>query len=181
MKRLKAQIGLTYLSVLSVVFYFGNTSAYIIGGISLILLTVFLFFKKCRKTIYLPVIAFVALLACIVNLTYTIFVYEKTVDKYDGFSGKVTATLIEEPNNLYGTYRYMFKTKSVGEANDSIKIIVATDDLLEIEPFDVVEMEIELFETSSNSALSKKCFLSATFGYDEPVYETVSNEHWRFR
>lgn len=181
MKRLIAQIGLTYLSVLSVVFYFGNTSAYIVGGISLILLTAFLIFKKYRKTIYLPVVAFVALLACVVNLTYTAFVYEKTVDKYEGFNGKVTATLIEEPNNLYGTYRYMFKTKALGQVNDSIKIIVADDDLLEIEPFDVVEMEIELFEASSNSALSKKCFLSASFGYYEPVYQIVSNEHWRLR
>lgn len=181
MKRLIAQIGLTYLSVLSVVFYFGDTVAYIVGGTSLLLLTAFLIFEKYRKTIYLPVVAFVALLACVVNLTYTDFVYEKTVDKYEGFSGKVTATLIEEPNNLYGTYRYMFKTKAVGQVNDSIKITVAHDALLEIDPFDVVEMDIELFETSSNSALSKKCFLSASFGYDEPVYEIVSNEHWRFR
>lgn len=181
MKRLIAQIGLTYLSVLSVVFYFGNIAAYVIGGVSLIFLLIFLTYEKCRKTIYLPVIASVALLACVVNLTYTAFVYEKTVDKYENFSGKVTATLIEEPNNVYGTNQYMFKTKTLGDTKDSIKILVMNEELLAIEPFDVVEMELELYEIKGNSALSKKCFLAGSFGFDEPMYKTVDNEHWRFR
>lgn len=181
MKRLIAQIGLTYLSVLSVVFYFGDITAYIIGGVSLLLLVFFLLYKKCRDTIYLPVMAFVALLACVVNLSYTAFAYEKTVDKYEGLTTNVTAMLIEEPSEVYGMYQYMFKTKIIGDEKDSIKIIVKDDELLPIEPFDVVEMEIELFDCKSSSALSKKCFLMGSFGYDDARYKIVANEHFRFR
>mgnify|MGYP006967222459 CR=1 FL=1 len=52
MKRLLSQIGLTYLSVLAVVFYLGKTFAFYLGFVALVLSLIFISVKKCRKTVF---------------------------------------------------------------------------------------------------------------------------------
>lgn len=179
MKRLIAQIGLTYLSVLAVVFYMGRTCACVIGAVSLVAFVLLLVFKKSRETIYLPVIAFVALLSCVVNIGYTEFVYERIIDKYDGYNGEITATLIEEPVKRYGVYQYTFKTKSIGDSEDSVRISVLHNELLNIDPFDVVQTNVELEKTDNETLLSQKCFLIGDFGYGNPQCVVLRSEHYR--
>ena len=104
MKRLLAQIGLTYLSVLAVVFYLSDIWTLVLAvGFSVIAI-VFLAIKKYRKTIFLPVMAIVALIACVVNLSYTAFVYDDIVEKYSEYDGEITAVLIEEPYKYKNSY-----------------------------------------------------------------------------
>ena len=179
MKRLIAQIGLTYLSILAVVFYFGKTCAYVIGVVSLVAMVLFLAFERSRKTIYLPCVAFVALLACVVNLCYTSFVYDKVVDKYNGYDGEITATLIEEPVQHYGMYQYEFETKTIGETDDNVKLSLLYNELLAIEPFDVVEINVSLSFTDNEQLLSQKCFLTASFDYEKPQYSIIGKERFR--
>ena len=178
MKRLIAQIGLTYLSVLAVVFYLGRVWAYAVGAVSLVTFALFLVFKKTRKTIYLPVIAFVALLACVVNVGYTELVYEKVADKYDGYSGEITATLIEEPMQRYGLYQYEFKTESIGDVQDSVKFSLLNKESLNFEPFDVIKMNVELSKIDNDSLLSQKCFLTGDLGYGKPQYTVLRSERF---
>ena len=109
MKRLLAQIGLTYLSVLAVVFYLSDIWTLIFGIIFLLVAIAFLTIKKYRKTIYLPVIANVAVIACVVNLSYTYFVYDDIVEKYSEYEGKISAVLIDEPYKYNGSYVYKFR------------------------------------------------------------------------
>lgn len=178
MKRLIAQIGLTYLSVLAVVFYLGRIWAYAVGAVSLVAFVLLLAFKKSRNTIYLPAIAFVALLACVVNVGYTELVYEKVIDKYDGYNGEITATMIEEPIQRYGLYQYKFETKLIGEVEDSVKFSLLNKELLDIEPFDVVEMQVELSKIDNESLLSQKCFLTGDVGYGKVQYTVLKSERY---
>ncbi len=176
MKRLLEQIGLTYLSVLAVVFYFGKVSAFIVGAISLVLVALFFSIKRCRKTIYLPAMACVALIACIVNIMYTTFVYEKTVEKYDGCSEVVVAKLVEEPYKTSTGYRYKFKTETIGESKEKIRFMSYHDELLNIEPFDVVRINVEFYGATDNIALKEKCFLSGYLDYENPEFTVLNSE-----
>ncbi len=173
MKRLLAQIGLTYLSVLAIVFYFGKTVAVAIAVLSLMIFVLFLSIEKYRKTIYLPVMAFVAIVACLVNLCYTSFVYEKTIEKFDNKSGIAVVTLKEEPTKWYDSYCYRFECSQFnGEECDFS--FVAYSEFFYIDPFDTVELEVELSKTHNNSNLSKKCFFVGDFGYGAPDYKFIS-------
>lgn len=176
MKRLLEQIGLTYLSVLAVVFYFGKVSAFVVGAVSLVFAALFFSVKRYRKTIYLPAMACVALIACVVNIMYTTFAYEKTIEKYDGCSTAVVAKLTDEPYKVNTGYRYDFQTETIGENKEKVRFVSYHDELLNIEPFDVVLMNVEFYGTSDNSILKEKCFLIGSLGYDFPELTVLRSE-----
>ena len=173
MKRLLAQIGLTYLSVLAVVFYFGKTAALVIAILSLLLFVLFLSVSKFRKTIYLPVMAIVAIVACVVNLSYSTFVFEKLVEQYDGKSGTAVVTLKEEPSKLYDTYSYRFNCREFNGEECDFNFI-AYSDFFYIDPFDTVELDVKLYATQSNANISKKCFFVGYLGGGTPDYKFIS-------
>jgi len=177
MKRLLGQIGITYLSVLAVVFYFGKVCAVILAILSALLLVLFLSVKRTRKTIYLPVVACVALIACVANIFYTTFVFEKAVKQYDSLSGEAVITLKDEPYKNYGTYYYQFHCNSIDKKECDFDIIAVHNDLINIEPCDTVKMQVELHKTESNMHLSKKCFFTASLGFDTPEFEVVDTQH----
>ncbi len=176
MKRLLGQIGITYLSVLAVVFYFGQKCAVILAILSAILFVIFLAVKYTRKTIYLPVIACVALIACLANIIYTNCVYEKTVEMYSNTSGQAVVTLKEEPYKNYSTYIYRFNCSSIDGEECDFDFIASHDDLLNIEPFDCVKMEVSFDDRVNAECLSKKCFLRGNLGYELPEFEYVESK-----
>lgn len=176
MERLLEQIGLTYLSVLAVVFYLGKKSAFAIGLAALGLFVVFLLIKKYRNTIYLPAMACVALLACVVNIIYTDLSYERTVSTYDEKNAVVTATLYEEPYKSNGVYSYYFKAKEVDNEKASFKFVSYHDELLDIEPFDTVMLNVRLRKNDYSNDLSKKCFLIGDLGYETPIINVIKSE-----
>lgn len=174
MKRLLAQIGLTYLSVLAVVFYLGKFSAFIILSIALLLFIVFLAVKKCRTTIYLPVMACVALIACVVNILYTTCAYNKTVETYNGYSGKVVAKLEEEPYKNYDMYYYKFKCIKADSQNCNFRFIAYSKDLLDIDALSTIETQVELSKTENKSYIAKRYFLTGSFGYGAAQIKEIS-------
>lgn len=177
MKRLPLQIGITYLSVLAVVFYMGTTWAWILGAVFLLALIITLLVSRFRTTIYLPVIAAVALIACVVNILYTDCVYYKTIEKYNNYSGTVSATLKEEPYKFYGSYCYEFTSDSIGDETCSVKFALFYDELLDIEPFDKVTTQVTLSDFANAKLMSEGCFLTADFIDDEPLYTVYKPEH----
>ncbi len=174
MKRLLAQIGLTYLSVLAVVFYFGKISAFIIMALALVLFVAFLIVKKCRATIYMPVMAFVALVACVVNIFYTTCVYDKTVQTYDSSTKQVVAKLEEEPYKIYDFYHYKFKCIKADGEKCNFRFIAYSDELLNIEELSTIKTEVTLDATDNKSYVSKRYFLTGSFGYGVPQFTVVS-------
>ncbi len=174
MERLLAQIGLTYLSVLAVVFYLNENWTIVLGLVFLAVSLLFLLVKKYRKTVYLPVMAVVALIACVVNISYTTFVYDKTVEKYSNTKATVTAVLKEEPYKYYDKYYYRFECKSVNSQKADFKFTASHSDLFSIDVFDEIEAEVELYAGSSNNNISDGYFIAADFGYDYPQFTVTT-------
>lgn len=170
MKRLLEQIGLTFLSVLAVVFYFGKTSAIIIAVLSACIALVFLIVKKYRKTIFMPAMAITALVACVINISYTTFVYEKTVNTYDGYKGFVTAELTEEPYKVYDTYCYEFNAVSVDSTECDFDFIAYHNELLSLDPGDIISIDVSFYKIESNSKIANGFFVAGDFGYTTPHY-----------
>lgn len=168
MKRLLAQIGLTYLSVLAVVFYLSDIWTLVLAvGFSVIAI-VFLAIKKYRKTIFLPVMAIVALIACVVNLSYTAFVYDDIVEKYSEYDGEITAVLIEEPYKYKNSYIYKFNCTRVNGEEAGFKFTTSHRDLFDIEEFDKIETQAFLLDTKSKSMIADGYYITAYFSYDYP-------------
>lgn len=177
MKRLLGQIGITYLSALAVVFYFGTTAAIILSIVFGVVLVATLLVKKARSTIYLPVMAAVALVACIANIAYTTCVYDKVVEEYHGYSGTVSATLKDEPYEYYGSYCYRFSADMIDAQPCDVDFVLYHDELLDIEPFDKADMEIAFSGTDSATQLSKGYFLVSGFEDETPKYTVHKTEH----
>ena len=177
MKRLLPQIGLTYLSVLAVVFYFGELFAVVLGVMALVLSVVFILVKRCRKTIYLPVVSAMVLLSCLVFVFYTDFVYEKTVQKYNGAEGEVCAKLLEEPLSYPSSTLYRFKAEEFEGEKCNFKFTVIVDEKFDIEPFEKIRMKVCFEETLNNNDKTNGYFLK-TVSY-EPIknYTIYKNEH----
>ena len=173
MKRLFGLIGLTYLSVLAVVFYLSDVLTVILAFALLILLTVFVSFKKFRSKAFLSVMALTALIACIVNIGYTELVYNKTVDTYDGASGEIVATLKEEPYKQYSSYVYRFNCESLDGEKCDFDFMVYHHDLFDIEPFDKVSLDASFMKSGSKGNISKGYFLTADFSYEYPEFERI--------
>ena len=174
MERLLAQIGLTYLSVLAVVFYLDEKQTAVLGLAFLCVAAVFLIVKKYRKKIYLPVMAFTAIIACMVNLCYTAFVYDKTVEKYSNTQATITAVLEEEPYKNYDKYYYQFKCTSVNKEKANFKFTSSHNDLLNIDVFDEIEVDAQFYATTLKNNISDGCYIVADFGFEYPQFEVTS-------
>ncbi len=177
MGRLLSLIGLTYLSVLAVVFYLPKPFSHIVFIFALLLSSLFLVFKKYRKTIFMPAMAITALVACCVNMWYTSCVFEKTVDKYDGCTVVVTANLLDEPRDYYGDYEYFFETQKVSGQKEKLRFKAYFTERLDIKPLDTVELEVEIIATDKASHLSDKCFLLGTLSYEAPYYKVLKHNY----
>lgn len=176
MKRLLEQIGLTLLVVLAIVFYFGKTATCIIVTISACLLIAFIVIKKFRKTVYLPVMASVSLIACIINLVYTANVYDKVIENYDGFEGNVVAQLKEEPYKSYGGYVYEFNARRADNQECDFDFIAYYADLIDIEVRDQLVINMSFHKTDSYDQKSKGYFLVGDFGYNMTDYAVVKSD-----
>ncbi len=176
MKRLLAQIGLTYLSVLAVVFYLSKLWTLMLGAVFLVIAIIFLVAKKYRKTIYLPVMAIVAVIACVVNLSYTAFVYDDIVERYSEYDGEISAVLIDEPYKVNDSYVYEFNCIKVNGEEADFKFTATHRDLLDIDEFDEIKTEAFLLETKSNSHIAKGYYITAYFSYDYPELEVTKTE-----
>ncbi|MDO4748674.1 MAG: ComEC/Rec2 family competence protein [Eubacteriales bacterium] len=177
MERLLGQIGLTYLSVLAIVFFFGTTCAFVLMGISLVLFIIFMLVKRCRSTVFMPVIACVALLGCVVNVMYTTFVYDTTVNDYASYKGEITAKLKDEPYKYYGNYCYLFNCTSIKGEECDFDFIMYHNDLLNIEPADIITAEVELNKSNNKSNIADGYFLVGEMDYDKAPFTVEKPEY----
>ncbi len=175
MKRLLEQIGLTYLSVLAVVFYFGSNLAVCLTILSAVAFLIFISVKRFRKTIYMPAVALTIIIACVINLSYTEIVYDKTVDRYSEKSGVVTAKLLDEPQKMNGYYVYKFNAEQLFGEQCDFDFIGYYDELFYMEPFDSITIETQFSTTDNKSNITKGYYLQADFGYDTAQYSVHHN------
>ena len=105
MKRLLATVGLTYLSVLSVVFYFANgTFTNIIILLSALSAFVGIFFKAIKNKIrikksladLLITVGATAFSACVVIILYSNYIYQPVINNYSDKELNVEGYICDE-------------------------------------------------------------------------------------
>lgn len=155
MKRLAAQLGITYFSVLAAAFYFSDVVTAVICAVSAVAFAVFMLIHKTRRTIYIPVMALAAFAACLVNLGYSYFFVYPTVERYAGAEHEVSAVLTDEPYHAYKKYYYRLKTTQIDGRDESLELLLKTPKALDIEPDDKLTFVSQLDEVENQYYQSK--------------------------
>ena len=176
MKRLTAQVGITYFTVLTAAFYLSDLLTIALCALCLILTVVFFVIKKTRKTIFIPAMAAAALIACLVNLGYTYLVVRPVEQRYAGAEHKVTARLDEEPYKSYSLYYYRLRTTAIDDSPVNVKMLLRVGHALDMEPDDTVNFTAELSapDTSYNRA---KGYLLCADSYELEYEITPCENH----
>lgn len=176
MKRLLAQIGITYFSVLVAAFYLSNMLVAIIGGVALLLTILFFIFRKARKTIFLPAMAIAATLACVVNLGYTMLVVQPFTEKYGDSVHTVHAVVAEEAYRSYSKYYYRLNIKEIDGEKVNQKLLLKTIESLDAGIDDKLAFTAELKVTENDYYRAKGFYLN-TDNYDVSVDVEPAQSH----
>ena len=175
MKRLLAQIGITYFSVLAAAFYLPVHVVYVIGGIAVVLMILFLVIRKTRKTFFLPLMALAALIACIVHIGYGYLAVQPIIDTYGNEQHSVKAVLTEEPYQSYSKHYYRLKTQEIDGEKTDIRLLLKTPTDLKAEPDDVVTFTSQL-KVTDNQYYRAKGYYLVSDDYDT-VIDTKSPQN----
>lgn len=164
MKRLLAQIGIAYFSVLAVAFYVSETVTLVIGCAAAAAGVLLLLIRKTRRTIFVPAVAFAVLAACAVNLGYTHLWVQPRTDRYLQGEHAVEAVLSEEPYRSYGRYYYQLHAVAVDGQRENMQVLLKTALPLDVQPDDTLYFTTT-FSLSANSYYRAKGYLLLA---DEP-------------
>lgn len=165
MKRLLAQTGIAYFTVLAAAFYLPMWATVALLAVALFSIAVSLSVKRLRATVYIPAVAVAIAAACVYNMGFTALVYRPTVDRYSMQQAAVNATLVNEPYQVYGKYYYQVRTNSIDHQSAAINLLLATADAIEAEPYDHIHFTADLQPTEGRYYVAKGYFLTAD-GYN---------------
>lgn len=182
MKRLFGLIGLTYLSVLTVVFYLYSQLTVIcifVGSLLLAVLSlVFLILKK-KKSLRrsLAIVSATALCASFIIILYTNYCYEPLIDKYSHKEINLTGYICDEVIKTENYAKYKIQTEKIDGVDEKIKIQFTSYTDLNITEFDMVSIHCTLYEISTNSLLSDGIFFK-TYIDDNFHIESTGEQHF---
>ena len=121
--------------------------------------------RKARRTVYLPVIAITAALACIVNLAYSMLIVTPIQEECTGGDRLIEATLTEEEYSYGSRWFYRLRADSIdGEPTDA-KLMLSTIEPLDIEPFDKISFKADIYPCENDYNIAKGYYLSV-YVYD---------------
>ena len=182
MKRLLAQIGITYFSVLAVAFYLPERGVWILFCTGVLVFMVLLLIRRTRKTVFIPAMALTVALGCGVNLGYGYLAVTPVQESCSGNDRRIEAVLTDEVYNAYSSYYYRLQTDRIDGEEASVKLLLKSFEKLPIEPFDQIAFTADLHRTTNNSYLAKGYYLSVnriegeyeiTACRDRPLYAHV--------
>lgn len=176
MKRLLAQIGITYFSVLAAAFYLPDIAVYVIGAIAAGLTIVFVIIRKTRNTIYIPLMALAALIACIVHIGYGFLAVQPVIDRYGNTAHTVKAVMTEEAYQSYSKHYYRLKTQEIDGEKVDIKLLLKTPTELDAEPDDILRFTSDL-EVTDNRYYRAKGYYLVSDDYDTDVAVDSPTNH----
>lgn len=162
MKRLSAQIGITYFSVLAVAFYLQEAIIAALLAVSFIAAAALIAVKRTRRTIYLPVVALTIAIACAVHLGWTYLRVIPEQDRYAGDSRRIEATLTDEMYRSYSKYCYRLRADRIDEFDTDVKLLLKTSKPLDAEPFDTITFTSDIYRTDNRTDLAKGYYLSVS-------------------
>lgn len=168
MKRLLAQIGITYFSVLAAAFYLSDSIVMIVGAVAAVITLLFFVIRKIRKTIYLPAMALTVVIACAVHIGYGSLIVQPTVTTYGNAPHNVKAVLTDEPYQSYSKYYYRLKTTEIDGEAGSVKLLLKTPSSIDAEPDDVLTFTSEL-KVTDNQYYRAKGYYLVSDDYDTVV------------
>lgn len=179
MKRLFGLIGLTYLSVLAVVFYFYSKltiTLIFIGSSSLAVLWLVLLILRKKKNLRrtLVTVSVTALCACLVIILYTNYYFTPLVYKYSSKEINLTGYICDEVIKTEEYAKYTIQTETVNGDDEKLKIQLISYTDLNISEFENVIMHCTMYKASSDSLLSDGIFFRAYVDdsfYIEPTGE----------
>ena len=189
MKRLLAQIGITFFSVLATAFYLPDRITFILMIACTVTTIVFFFIRKIRKKIFPPVMAIAAVLACLLNLSYTALFVTPVVNTYVG-EHTIEATLKDEVRQNYNAYYYPLRVESVDGEKAGFDLMLISNDEIRIDPYDTlsflgtIEKEDESYQICKGYYLKSRAYtLDCQVKPNEhkPIYYTAIQVRRYFR
>ncbi len=169
MKRLLGLIGLTYLSVLVIVFYFYNEVViWSLISIATLLVVVSLFFKvnKINKNFLniLITIGITSLCSIVAIILYTNIKCNPVVINYSDKEINVTGYICEEPTKTETSCSYLLQTDTINDEEVKTKIALISYSDLSFEEFDRVEGSLTVAQNDNTYYISKGVFLKSYDG-----------------
>ena len=181
MKRLLGLIGVIYLSVLVVVFYFQSPLLILIlTAVSTVLFGTGIFFKiikKRRKTYKtLITLGLTALCAITSIILYTNIIYKPTIDKYSYKEINLSGYLCEEAQKYERTCTYTILADKIDGESENIKIQLKSYKDLELDEFERIEATAFLYPVKMNYLLSKGIFFDTYIDENFTLSKTGETE-----
>ncbi len=169
MKRLLGLIGLVYLSVLAIVFYFySNVVLFTVIGCSILSVILSLFFKVIKNKYKFPnillTVGLTSFCAVMSIILYSNIIYYPTVNNYSEKEIKINGYICEEPQKNETNCTYILLADKIDEGNSNVKINLVSYSDLGVDEFDRVEGTVKANATDSNYLHSKGIYLSAYDG-----------------
>lgn len=181
MKRPFGLIGLTYLTVLAVVFYFGNSVLNtVLVSVSAILLMTGIFFKVIKKkpdehkNIKNTVIAVSSVVLCGVLsiILYTNYIYLPIVNNYSEKELKISGYISDEIRKTERSFIYLITTDRVNGNDEKIKIQLVSYNDLAVDEFEKFKATLKAYRNDSNYSKSKGIYF-ITYVDDVKVFEAT--------
>ena len=177
MRRPFAVIGFSYLAALAVALYIGEF--FYLAAAAFVACVLTLVIGKLRKTKFVPVICITSLIAIICAGFYT---YLKIVpsQKILGKTASISARLCDLPYQKYDRYYYKLDadvlTVENGDKIKNTKILLSSDEPIDAELYDMVELKAAIGSAQSSYNIAKGIMLN---GYIKEDSVTVIREEYK--
>lgn len=187
MKRLLATVGLTYLSVLSVVFYFANgTFTNIIIILSVLSAFAGIFFKVIKNIIrnkkslsdLLITVGLTSVAACIAIILYSNNIYQPVVNNYSERELNVEGYISEEIQKNENSNVYIISADKINGNSQNIKIRLVSRVDLNCEDFDRIDAKFTVSKAENGYNLSKGIFLTAFYDEENDSFKSTGEKEF---
>lgn len=187
MKRLLATVGLTYLSVLAVVFYFANgTFSNIIIILSALSAFIGIFLKLLKSKIkikvsvahFLITVGVTAFAACIAIVMYSNNIYQPIVDNYSNKELSVEGYICDEVQKSENSYIYVISADKINGCHENVKIRLVSIIDLQSDDFDRISANFTAERTDEGYNLSKGIYLTAFYNEESDSFKLTGEKQF---
>lgn len=187
MKRLLATVGLTYLSVLSAVFYFANgTFTNIIIMLSALSALIGIFFRAIKNKIrikkslsdLLITVGLSSFAACIAIILYSNSIYQPVVNNYSERELNIEGYICDEIQKNENSNVYIISADKINGNCENVKIrLISTVDL-KCEDFDRIDAKFTVSKAENGYNLSKGIYLSAFYDEENDNFKSTGEKQF---
>lgn len=187
MKRLLATVGLTYLSVLSAVFYFANgTFTNIVIIVSALSAFVGIFFKVIKNKIRIKkslsdllfTVGLTSFAACIAIILYSNFIYQPVIVNYSDKELNIEGYISEEIQKNENSYVYIISADKINSNSENVKIRLISRVDLKCEYFDRIDAKFTVSKAENGYNLSKGIYLTAFYDEENDSFESMGEKQF---